>query len=327
MSKLRFNLRRTLFTTGLAAALAALAALWTRPAIPLAPTDQAALLRAAIWVPAATHTLGSREPDTRPPRTVSLPAYGIWPTEISHAWWRQFQPESPPGSPDLPATGLSHHDATAFCTWASQHYGLTIRLPTADEWEAAARDGHPGIPYAWGWGEPVGRAVFNTDSPQPVRSGPPHLRGLYHMSGNVAEWCADPDPDTAPALGGSWSERAPEFLRLAHHLHLPKTYHGRDTGFRIVIEPPPAYHHLTTNTLPGSTESDRTFHSPQNILISAEQHFLARLASALLKKKGLDEAPVLIVSGDTRPQSDITLLLSIAPTPSWIHSRPIRFNF
>jgi len=38
-----------------------------------------------------------------------------------------------------PRENVSWYDAMAFCYWLSSKLGYEVRLPTEDEWEAAAR--------------------------------------------------------------------------------------------------------------------------------------------------------------------------------------------
>ena len=96
---------------------------------------------------------------------------------------------------DHPATGLALADAEAFCAWASRELGRPVRLPTGDEWEAAAR-GTDRRPYpwgetfdpercacaesGWGWTVPV--------DAHPAGAGP---FGTEQQAGNVWEWVAD----------------------------------------------------------------------------------------------------------------------------------------
>lgn len=132
-------------------------------------------------------------------------------------------------------------EAEAYCAWRSRETGRTVRLPTEAEWEAAARGGVDGAPFPWGWGgEAAERAQF--DAAGPAAQGgrfPANGFGLRDMAGNLYEWCA-----AGPGLphgrrvarGGSWAERDPGLLKVAHRQFFPAEYRGRDAGFRALRE-------------------------------------------------------------------------------------------
>jgi sulfatase modifying factor 1 len=130
---------------------------------------------------------------------------------VDAPWWRQVfgadwrHPEGPHSTIDdrwdHPVVHVSWTDAQAFCTWSG------TRLPTEAEWEYAAAGGSSSTAFPWGDElEPGGRHLMNVfqgtfpagnnmadgwAGTAPVDSFPPNGYGLYNMTGNVWEWCAD----------------------------------------------------------------------------------------------------------------------------------------
>jgi formylglycine-generating enzyme required for sulfatase activity len=110
--------------------------------------------------------------------------------EVTIEQYRQFKPDYRGNSYYAPyASGVSWHDATAFCKWLSAKERKTYRLPTEAEWEYACRAGT--------------RTAFSSGA-EPAAPETPNRWGLKNMHTGVAEWTLDwhglypRDPQTDP---------------------------------------------------------------------------------------------------------------------------------
>lgn len=126
-----------------------------------------------------------------------------WWCRVHGATWRH--PEGPGSNIKKrwqhPVVQVSWQDARAYADWTGK------RLPTEAEWEFAARGGLIQQPFPWGDQlEPGGQhmmnvwqGVFPTHNTEadgyygtaPAKTFKPNGYGLYNMTGNIWEWCAD----------------------------------------------------------------------------------------------------------------------------------------
>ena len=236
-----------------------------------------------VLVPAGPFVMGC-EPD--PPCEMSgscevtLQSYWIDRTEVTQAAYQACVAAGvcgkpwvgclwdPVGKPTHPAECVLWGDADRYCKWVGK------RLPTAAEWEKAAR-GTDGRMYPWGNEPPTSdKVVILSESPRfygsgsmPVCSKSPEgdsPYGVCDMAGSVLEWvstCCQAivsstitycyDPPRAPGCGGSaddtmgqrgghWGEEDDDCnFRMCEDRCAYKSEYFWETGFRCArdVEP------------------------------------------------------------------------------------------
>jgi formylglycine-generating enzyme required for sulfatase activity len=155
-----------------------------------------------VRVPAGSYTVGGGS--SRPARTTPLAAFYVDSTEVTVASYQRYLTSSGLAAPwhqrppdDWPATGVLWSEAQRFCG------ARGARLPTEDEWEAAAR-GPDGRRYPWGdhWARGRANAGGASDTLLPVGgfSLGRSVFGALDMVGNAWEWVAS---DTVLRTGQS----------------------------------------------------------------------------------------------------------------------------
>jgi hypothetical protein len=149
---------------------------------------------------------------------------------------------------DLPVSCVSAAEGAAFCA------NRGARLPTALEWEWAARGGHDGWSWPWGEAPPDGRVCWDGTvgglgagerlRPCAVGSHPEGSspQGVADLAGNVAEWTLDGGGGGGGVLarGGSWASFHVERIRPASAVAAERDRRDPYTGFRCAATPSPA---------------------------------------------------------------------------------------
>lgn len=176
-----------------------------------------------------------------------------WQTRQTNKWTEpRYWRETKWNGTQQPVVGVSWYEAKAFCAWAAEATGESIRLPTEAEWEKGSR-GINARTYPWGEARPNDELChFNQDS----RKGSTKTVGQFSpqgdspygcadMGGNVWDWTADwflPYPGNNKqgdhygkkyrvVRGGSWNDRR-NGMRCAFRFWLVPVNGLNDVGFR-----------------------------------------------------------------------------------------------
>jgi formylglycine-generating enzyme required for sulfatase activity len=243
----------------------------TLPAAPPASgeTFTDPILGVFVKVKGGTFTMGCQderdkdcENDEKPAHQVTLRDYYIGQTEVTQDQWQAVvgdNPSSFKGCADCPVEKVSWNDIQDFLKKLNARGGGQYRLPSESEWEYAARGGLNSKGTLYAGSQYAGNVAWFTDNAggktHPVKMKIPNELGLYDMSGNVWEWCADcwhdnykghPTDGTAwtsgtcnrrVLRGGSWSNNS-RGVRVSKRDGLIPDVRGYSFGFRLARTAP-----------------------------------------------------------------------------------------
>jgi formylglycine-generating enzyme required for sulfatase activity len=176
------------------------------------------------------------------------------------------------GRDPLPVVLVTWFEADAYCRWLTRREEgarFWYRMATEAEWEKAAR-GPDGFDYGLGMELSEAQApLYNwrknphadptlVDADATPQLYRPNRQGLYHASGNAAEWTASLRrhfrrglpyrederndrrlPGSRVARGGSWYSASNARLYLAYREEFQPEMSSDDLGFRVVAVPLP----------------------------------------------------------------------------------------
>ncbi|MGE0595517.1 MAG: SUMF1/EgtB/PvdO family nonheme iron enzyme [Hyphomonadaceae bacterium] len=167
-----------------------------------------------------------REPSRRTRRLEPVAPFAIGRFEVTVGEWNACvadeacEPLAGATQQSAPISGVRLDNALAYVNWLSRRTGETYRLPTAAEWEYAARAGstsafagtHRITPrdaqYKWDNAYLGASTRPPPQGPAPVGSFPGNAFGLFDMHGNVQEWTCEPGEaggcQAAGVAGGAW---------------------------------------------------------------------------------------------------------------------------
>ncbi len=212
--------------------------------------------RDVVLVPANSVVIGPSDWEAEgkvPARTVRTAPFAIDRLEVTVG--RARAPGSPLAGPFDPRDaaralgGVTRAEARAFCMFRGG------RLPTDDEWIAAAAGDKPRR-YPWGdtgavcrraaWGlvhgpcGEGGEGVTGSDTVGAHPEGATPL-GIHDLAGNVAEWVEAPDlpPGRAAARGGSYETDMATALRTWVRVELDEGARLPTVGFRCAYSTDP----------------------------------------------------------------------------------------
>lgn len=163
-----------------------------------------------------------------------------FPTQVVRFLWTDGRP--PVGREDHPVVLVTHPEAAAYCAWRGTLAGAARRLPTAKEFERAAR-GTTGATYPWGNGFAATKLNSAAAGPGDTVAVGSHVEGasaegVLELAGNVFQWTATPwDADEMTVKGSAWEDHAGLGRGASAHGRPPASRHIV-IGFRCAADLP-----------------------------------------------------------------------------------------
>ena len=190
-----------------------------------------------------------------------VPNSSLWiaETPVTQILWMAIEGDNPSdGSfrPFFPVDNVSYPMAKSFIEHLNNATGENFRLPTASEWEIAAKCGDDDYPYMYARTDDF-ESIDTSRSA--VKKNEPNEIGLYCVTGNILEWTetviklpVDPLASVAASMGikdraeveykverilkGGSSAHGKYTSRIKDNVHYPSKDHNGLSGFRLAMD-------------------------------------------------------------------------------------------
>lgn len=172
----------------------------------------------------------------------NIKSFSIGKYPVTQAEWVSVMGDNPSyfKGENLPVECVNWYEANEYLEKLNQLTGKNYRLPTEAEWEYAARGGNKSKNFIYSGSNDINEVAWY-DSNSVGKTHEVGLKkanelGLYDMSGNVWEWCADLGENTEYRClrGGSWYYNVNN-CRVFYRYNLNPSGKGFNFGFRIAL--------------------------------------------------------------------------------------------
>lgn len=196
--------------------------------------------------------------DEKPSIQVSVSGFFMAESPVFQGLWTAIMNDNPSHfkGKNFPVERVSWDDCQEFIKRLSIQTGIRFRLPTEAEWEYAARGGCLSKHCKYSGSNDSDKSDYiwfkenSLSRSQEVMTKRPNELGLYDMSGNIAEWCADwyfnsyanngdrknpkgPASGIAKVYrGGSWDDKAMN-CRVSKRFNMNPIFKNKLVGLRL----------------------------------------------------------------------------------------------
>lgn len=183
------------------------------------------------------------------------PSYYNYRTDMLKKYFR-MDADTSYFSSQQPVDHVTWFSAQVFIDSLNKLTGRKFRMPTAAEWEYAARGGKYSECSRYSGGDNIDLVAWhrgNADWSHKVGRKHPNILGIHDMTGNIAEWCSDwyadlksvkfiKNPkgpktgDEKVLKGGSWGSYDRREYNVNFRVRKAPGYKDGETGLRLALD-------------------------------------------------------------------------------------------